>query len=251
MTRVRGLDVSECQGAIDFDKLPAWVRFLVVKVSEGESYKDPHRLHNLAEARARGLHVFVYAFMRPSQDPEKQAQNLWDAVGDITPSFVFVDFETIAAGQAPKDAIAKAVRMTRAVRAMFGRCGLYVFPWFTTGVLGLALQAPEAAELAVNALWMADYRGGEDPPETWQPFCPLPWHRVTFVQTSGDKSSMVPGIAGHVDHDYFAGDEDELRVFLGVPRPDQLEPEGGTIHVLDYADHDDPPFPPDDPPFEA
>ena len=30
-SRVRGIDVSEAQGHIDFDKLPAWVKFLVVK----------------------------------------------------------------------------------------------------------------------------------------------------------------------------------------------------------------------------
>ena len=241
--RVRGLDVSECQGTIDFDKLPSWVRFLVVKVSEGESYKDPDRLRNLAEARARGLHVFVYAFLRPSQDPEKQAQNLWDAVGDITPSFVFVDFETIAKGQLSRDAVAKAVQMTRAVRAMFGRCGLYFFPWFDQGVLGAALAAPEAAELALCALFMADYRGGENPPDGWKAFCPKPWTRVTFVQTSGDGSSFVPGIATHVDHDFFDGSEEDLNTFLGVPKSDQLEPDAPTIHVLPDYEGGDPPFP--------
>jgi GH25 family lysozyme M1 (1,4-beta-N-acetylmuramidase) len=247
MPRLRGLDVSACQGLIDFDKLPKKYRFLVVKVSEGESYKDPIRLRNLAEARARGLRVFVYAFLRTSQDPEKQAQNLWDAVGDICPSFVFVDFETIADGLTPAQAVAKAVVMTRAVRRMFGRCGVYLFPWFCTGVLGVALHAPEAAELAVCALWMADYRGGEEPPEGWKPFVPLPWHRAMFVQTSGDKSSFVPGIVGHVDHDYFDGDEDDLNVFLGVPTADQLEPDAPIVHVMDYASTDDPPFEPDPP----
>lgn len=232
MSRVRGLDVSQCQGTIDFDKLPAWVRFVVVKVSEGESYKDPTRVRNLAEARRRGLHVFVYAFLRTSQDPDKQAQNLWDAVGEITPSFTFVDFETIADGLAPAAAIAKAVTMTRAVRAMFGRCGLYLYPWFCTGVLGSALQAPEAAELAVCALWMADYRGGEDPAPTWQPFVPKPWTRALFAQTSGDASSFVPGITGHVDHDYFDGDEAALATFLGEPTAAQSEADAATLHPV-------------------
>lgn len=232
MSRIRGLDVSAAQGIIDFDKLPEWVRFLVVKVSEGESYKDPTRVRNLAEARRRGLRVFVYAFLHTLQDPEKQAQNLWVAVGEISPSYAFVDFETIADGLAPAAAIAKAVTMTRAVRAMFGRCGLYLYPWFAQGVLGPALLTAEAAELAETALWMADYRGGENPPTTWQPYVPKPWTRATFVQTSGDASSFVPGITGHVDHDYFDGDEAALAAFLGEPTAEQSEPDAPILHPL-------------------
>jgi GH25 family lysozyme M1 (1,4-beta-N-acetylmuramidase) len=133
--------------------------------------------------------------------------------------------------------------MVRAVRGMFGRCGVYTFPWFATSVLGIALEAPGVAELAECALWMADYRGGEDPPETWHPFVPLPWTRATFVQTSGDKSSSVAGINGHVDHDYFDGSEEDLNAFLGAPTADQLEPDAPIIHpAIDFADEDDSPF---------
>ena len=250
MARVRGLDVSEAQGLIDFDKLPSWCRFVVVKVSEGESYKDPQRVRNLAEARARGLHVFVYAFLRTSQDPDKQAANLYAAVGDISPSFVFIDFETLANGVTAVQGVAKLVAMGRAVRAMFGRGGVYSYPYFCVGPMAAALAAPEAAELALLAFWAADYRGGEVPPETWRPFCPPVFGRATFVQTSGDKSSFVPGINGHVDHDYFEGSEDELNVFLGVPTAAQSEKDAPIIHPdvefppIDYSHEDDPPFEP-------
>lgn len=250
MARVRGLDVSEAQGLIDFDKLPSWVRFLIVKVSEGESYKDPQRVRNLSEARARGLHVFVYAFLRTSQDVTQQLANLASAVGDISPSFVFVDFETIADGMTPRQGVAKLVEMCRGVRAQFGRGGVYSYPFFCSGEMAKALAAPEAAELALMTYWSADYRGGEVPPETWRPFCPPVFGRATFVQTSGDKSSFVPGINGHVDHDYFEGSEDELNTFLGVPTAAQSEKDAPIIHPdvefppIDYSHEDDPPFEP-------
>lgn len=244
MSRVYGLDISQCQGIVDYDKLPKRIQFVIVKVSEGESYKDPLRLRNLAEARARGLRVLVYAFFRSSQDPEKQAQNLWDAVGDISPSFVFIDFETIADGLSPAAAVAKLAALGRAVRAMFGRGGVYSFPYFCTGAMGVALAA--CPELALLAFFAADYRGGEDPPPGWKSFCPKPWTRATFVQTSGDNSSMVPGIVGHVDHDFFDGDWEAFIRFLGEPTADQLEPDAPIVHVdpSDYAGTDDPPFDP-------
>ncbi len=221
--RTRGLDISSCQGLIDFDLLPAWVRFVVVKVSEGEAGRDPMRERNLAEARRRGLHVFVYVFLRTSQDVEKQLANLWAAVGDISPSYVFVDFETLADGITPGEGLGKALAMIKGVQAMFGRCGVYLYPWFAKGVIGLALLAAAGDELGVVALFMADYSGGENPPETWRPYVPPPWKRALFVQTSGDKSSFVPGIATHVDHDYFDGSEDELNTWLGVPTEQQSE----------------------------
>jgi GH25 family lysozyme M1 (1,4-beta-N-acetylmuramidase) len=62
--RLRGLDISACQGHVDFDALPSWVTFVVVKVAEGETGRDPMRDRNLAEARRKKLHTFLYVFLR-------------------------------------------------------------------------------------------------------------------------------------------------------------------------------------------
>ena len=242
---IRGLDVSSCQSLVDFDKLPSWVRFLVVKVSEGETGMDPMRARNLAEARRRGMPVFVYHFFRTGQDAPKQAENIWRAVGEQAPLLVFVDFETIAKGMSATEAVTKCVALVRLVKAMFFRCGVYMFPWFAKGAIGAAVLAAVGAELGDTYLWMADYSGGEDPPARWNAFTPLPWMTWTMAQTSGDNSSHVPGIAGAVDHNVFHGDEDAFKAFCGTPRPDQLEPDAPIIHTHDYSHDDDPPFGPD------
>src|SRR5262245_38799707 len=115
MTFLKGLDVSSCQGVIDWAKVPAEYRYVFVKASEGELGRDPTRLRNLAGVRATGRHAFVYHFLRTSQDPEKQAENLWIAVGDTMPGLVMLDFETIADGLLPSEAVAKALACARAI----------------------------------------------------------------------------------------------------------------------------------------
>ncbi len=71
---IRGLDVSWCQGAIDWAKVPAEFRFVIIKVSEGGTGKDPARLRNIQDAHATGRAVGVYHFLRPSQDALMQVQ---------------------------------------------------------------------------------------------------------------------------------------------------------------------------------
>ena len=74
-------------------------------------------------------------------------------------------------------------------------------------------------------LWMADYSHGEAPAEGSHPFTPLPWSTWAMWQTSGDKSSRVPGIVGAVDHDVFNGGEAELREMREKEAKRDLAPE--------------------------
>lgn len=214
-TRVRGLDISSCQGHIDFAALPSWVRFMFVKVSEGFNGKDPARAANLAGARARGILTGVYHFSHLDADGHAQIQNLWDAIGDTMPLMIALDFEYLAKGLTVTQAVANLRDEADAVKDDFGRDGdIYTYPWFATS-MGTALSS--CTRLADCGLWMADLSKGEYPDDNAQPVVPKPWSKATFWQTSGDNSSRVPGIATPVDHDVFLGSEDDLRAHFGLP----------------------------------
>ena len=59
---IRGIDISSCEGTIQWQFVPDWVRFVIVKASEAETGKDPMRAANMAGARAHGKLVGEYAF---------------------------------------------------------------------------------------------------------------------------------------------------------------------------------------------
>lgn len=231
MTRVRGLDVSAAQGVIDFDRVPAEFRFLVVKVSEGALYKDATRARNMAEARRTGRHVMAYHFLKTLQGAREQAENFWNALGEQCPILAWLDFEVIADGLSPRDACKKAVDVRNAIEAYGIRCGVYDYPDHANHVIVPCADA-EAAPLASSDYFGADYRHGENPPETASPFVPRPWKKWTLWQTSGNASSFVPGIVGHVDHDVFNGDEAAFRAWLDLGTG---EPDPAIVHVGLYT----------------
>ncbi len=60
---VRGIDISSHNGDIDFGALKqAGIDFVLIKASEGSSFKDPRFYTNIARARKAGLKVSAYHF---------------------------------------------------------------------------------------------------------------------------------------------------------------------------------------------
>ena len=223
MGRVRGLDVSAAQGVIDFDRVPADFRFIVVKVSEGEGYKDQTRLRNMAEARRTGRHVMAYHFFKTLQDAAKQAENFWNALGDTCPIFAWLDFEVIADGLDPAVACERAVKTCEAIESYGLRSGVYDYPDHAKRII-LPHAKGAAAPLGKRPLWMADYRKGEDPAPNASPYVCDPWSKWTMWQTSGNDSSLVPGIAWHVDHNVFNGDEAAFIAWLDLGKGEAEAP---------------------------
>lgn len=242
MTRLRGLDVSSCQGTIRWADVPPEFAFVVVKVSEGTLGLDPLRQFNLAAAALSGRQTGVYHFFRSSQDPKGQAERLWDAVGSKMPSFVALDFETLADGLSPEAGVDRALECADHIESFFGRPPLlYGFPWFDGKLLGAAFAArPRIARLP---LWMADYSGGELPPETWHPHFGAPWTTWALAQTSGNNSSRVAGIVGAVDHNIANGDLEWFRTTIcGLPPTASVgEPPSPIVHApIDFPEREPP-----------
>ena len=88
MAEILGVDVSKWQGVMDWGKAAAMgVRFALCKASEGTSYLDPTFQRNANEARAQGMLVGAYHFIRPIVDVTQQADNFKKRIGDFKLDF--------------------------------------------------------------------------------------------------------------------------------------------------------------------
>jgi lysozyme len=94
---VFGLDASHHQGEIDWQKIDADLyKFVYLKATEGETFRDKRFLENYQGAKKRGLKVGAYHFWSFCKDPLKQVKNIMAVVpraqGDLVPA---LDMETI------------------------------------------------------------------------------------------------------------------------------------------------------------
>lgn len=94
---VFGLDASHHQGSIDWALVDSnKYRFVYLKATEGETFKDKMFLENYEKAKKVGLRVGAYHFWSFCKDPVKQVQNILSLVprqkGDLVPA---LDMETI------------------------------------------------------------------------------------------------------------------------------------------------------------
>lgn len=78
---IRGIDVSNHNSSIDFDKVAAaGYSFVYIKASEGATFKDPSFKRNSKKASECGLKVGAYHFFRKNRDGDSQARNFMQAI---------------------------------------------------------------------------------------------------------------------------------------------------------------------------
>lgn len=74
---VRGIDISAHNGKIDFDRVrESGIQFVIIKATEGATFKDKRFLDNLRGAQKAGLKVGVYHFFRFDTPGYMQSLNL-------------------------------------------------------------------------------------------------------------------------------------------------------------------------------
>lgn len=93
---VYGLDVSHHQGEVNWDVVDVKkYKFVYLKATEGESFKDTKFLENYTAAKATGLVVGGYHFWSFCRSLEKQLANLMETIplsaGDLIPA---IDIES-------------------------------------------------------------------------------------------------------------------------------------------------------------
>jgi lysozyme len=187
----RGIDVSRYQGNIDWQRVKsAGISFVFVKATQGETYVDPMFKANIYGAKAAGLFVGAYHFLKASTAGAAvaEADNFIRAVISVG-GFSMLDFPPVVdvedSANTPEAARAWIQRMESVAGV---KPIVYTYPSFIDFKLGDSLSD--------CPLWYADY-------SHYQPEDRGGWTEWTFLQYS--EHGYVPGIDGPVDLDEFNG----------------------------------------------
>ena len=196
---IPGLDLSgDFQTVDSFHSVrDAGYRFVVVKATEGQSFKAgnfadyQHRIRSV-----EGLTFGAYHFLRSDVDGKAQAEHflsVYDpAPGDLPP---MIDVEEFSAG---KDAATKALADFNTVveQTLKGRKVLLY-----TYYAAIEAQSFDTGSFSGHKLWMAQYSNVmASPPQTWA--APTFWQHADNLQ--------VPGIKELCDGDQFLGSNDDF-----------------------------------------
>ena len=212
MATVPGIDVSYWNAGIDWPKVRATgQRYVFVKASEADYYRDSTFDDNWFGAKAAGLLRGAYHFFRSNVDAKRQADSFINYVksfnddGELPP---VLDLET-PDGQKREKIIVAAKTWLDRVEAAFGRKPiLYSGQYFLQDYFSEAGGGPPAWAKEYP-LWLAQY------PNTYvegsQPFLPRGWFKWTFWQYS--EKGRINGINANVDLNAFNGTLEELFKF--------------------------------------
>lgn len=119
MTDGKGRTVRDPYSAKDIKP----VSFVIVKATEGATFKDPDFKDNWRNASRPGLRRGAYHFFRSSKDGEVQARHFISTVGDIRLGDLppVLDIETIHLGCSRELLNQRALQWLRTVEAHYGK----------------------------------------------------------------------------------------------------------------------------------
>ena len=235
MATVPGIDVSYWNAGIDWPKVrAAGQRFVFVKATEGDYYRDPTFDDNWFGAKSAGLLRGAYHFFRCNVDAKKQADYFINYVksfndnGELPPA---LDLETNDNQKKQKIIPAVKIWLDR-VESAFGRKPIiYSGQYFLQEYLSEAGGGPP--EWAKDySLWLAQYPNQYVP--GMQPFLPTGWFKWTIWQYS--KRGSINGINADVDLDLFNGTLEELYKFAGAKPVDSSTPSTPKKHKVVAGD---------------
>ena len=215
-----GIDVSKYQGRIDWTAVATTpVRFVILRATLGNDYRDGQYGRNAAGAREQGLTVGAYHFAKPSLarwDPQAEADHFLDVVGlragDVVP---VLDIEETG-GLSPRQLRTWASSWLARVHARTGvRAMIYSGNFFWHGFMR---NTPWFARQD-HPLWVAHwYVGAPDVPGGR-------WAGRGYTVWQYSASGRISGIDGPVDRDWMRGTLEQGTVAsLDVHRA-----EGGVI----------------------
>ncbi len=196
---ILGFDISNNNGSVDWALTGRLgYSFVVIKASEGTTFRDPFFAAEWESAREFGLVRGAYHFARPSANSGRdEAHFFLDVVRDLrVGDFLALDLEdTRVAPRADLHDYALDF-LTTVQHAVGFRPLLYSGNWYMD-----PHNLEGHADLAAYGLWYA----------SWQPtFPPVPpaWDFLAMWQYG---AGPVPGISGVVDLDLFNGTVEQLR----------------------------------------
>jgi len=223
-----GIDVSRYQGAIDWPTVAAHVDFAYVRAGIGSIYKDPRAFQNVTGATAAGLLVGVYHVVRWDYPAADQLANLRAMLAEMPPLSLpialDVELPTPAGSTAAHRAALAATRELVTELARDHRPLIYTGAWWWDP----AIKGADSRWALTADLWTASY--------TATPRLPSgPWAHWHLWQHSS--TGRIPGIAGNVDLNRFAGTRLDLVAYAvgcGCSIPPTPPP---TTHTITVTGH--------------
>lgn len=201
---IRGVDVSNWQGQIDWSKVAdSGERFAFAKATEGNSYNDAWYSTNRSGARANGLKFGAYHFARPNGSTRTGIRN--DAYAEagrfvsrarLGRGYLLPVLDLESTGGLSTSKLKYWVqRYLARIQSRLGVKGMiYASPNFWKTYMG---NTTWFAANGYKVLWIANWRVSSPsvPANNWN------GHGWTFWQWTD--CGRVPGISGCVDRDYY------------------------------------------------
>ena len=198
--RVPGIDVSKYQGRIEWSAVASSpVRFVIMRATLGNRYRDERYAQNLAGATGNGLVVGAYHFAKPTlglRDARGEADHFLRvarvAAGDVLP---VLDIEETG-GLSPQQLRVWAQAWLHRVHSRTGvRAMIYSGNYFWRGFMRNTSWFGQRG----HPLWVAHWNVG---------FPDIPgnrWAGSGYTVWQWSATGNIPGIKGHVDRDWVNG----------------------------------------------
>lgn len=188
---MKGIDISHHQGSIDFAKVKAsGIDIVIIKATEGKTYTDPNFQANYEGAKAAGLLVGFYHFLRGNA-PGDEVDNFLNIIKGLDFDCKLVIDAEVAEADSEQIKAFKDILVSKGYEAI-----LYTYEnFYNTKLDGSVKDIP---------LWIAKYSSNK-------PKVP------SYIGWQYTSSGSVDGISGRVDMNEFT--EEILLNKIVSPKP--------------------------------
>lgn len=192
---IKGIDISHHQSRPNFSAVKnAGIGFVILKATEGVNYVDPAFIANVDAAKAAGLPIGAYHFLRATSI-DQQCKDFVAAIKPHGPyTCIGIDVENPngnpeISNLGKAEITSRILKLNSAIRTAGFTCDVYVYAsksWFGTYIDTARCKA------AGMKIWMAWYSNATPDNTNRSSLCDM-WQ--------WSSSGSVPGVAGHVDMD--------------------------------------------------
>ena len=191
---LKGIDVSNANGLIDWDKLKGNIDFAILRCGFGSdmaSQDDEQWVHNVAECNRLGIPwgAYLYSYAMSTAEAESEAAHALRLLKGLKPAYpVYIDMEDADGYKTKRGGISK--QMATDICRIF--CERVTAAGYTAGVYAnkdWAVNRLDMAQLAAWTFWLAQYND-----------------KVTYTgkydMWQYSSNGTMPGISGRVDLNY-------------------------------------------------
>ena len=190
----KGVDVSNANGRVGWDKLKGKIDFAILRCGYGSdmaSQDDEQWVHNVAECNRLGIPwgAYLYSYAMSTAEAESEAAHALRLLKGLKPAYpVYIDMEDADGYKTKRGSISK--QMATDICRIF--CERVTAAGYTAGVYAnkdWAVNRLDMAQLAAWTFWLAQYND-----------------KVTYTgkydMWQYSSNGTMPGISGRVDLNY-------------------------------------------------